>query len=251
MPSYKQSDKKLERALKLFSDWSLETSRSFLVYFHHPTGTHSVGTKNLRDKISLHPEAWSRAAVLDTQLLNSEDDEERLSVAAPAFDGGKIVHGVMKDPSTAPRLVLPFNDCNEKEFCAWIVPQIKRRIIELGKEPAADVYWGTKKCRTDIFPEEMGIKWEDFSNPAHTQKFPERLNGWKVGEILKQMVRRCLESLGLNPSEHHIKDYNVKTVKARRQQNKNRHLRDFRGSIKQPEPARSPRINVFHETIQQ
>ena len=55
-------DKKLERALKLLSDWSLETSRSFLAYFHHPTGTHSVRTKNLRDKISLHPEAWSRAA---------------------------------------------------------------------------------------------------------------------------------------------------------------------------------------------
>ena len=68
---------------------------------------------------------------------------------------------------------------------------------------------------------------------------------------MKQMVKRRLESLGLNPSEHHIKDYNVKTVKARRQQNKNRHLRDFRGSIRQPEPARSPRINVFHEAIQQ
>ena len=62
---------------------------------------------------------------------------------------------------------------------------------------------------------------------------------------MKQMVRRCLESLGLNPSEHHIKDYNVKTVKARRQQNKNRHFRDFRGSIRQPEPARSQGLMCF------
>ena len=66
---------------------------------------------------------------------------------------------------------------------------------------------------------------------------------------MKQMVRRRLESLGLNPSEHHIKDYNVKTVKARRQHNKNRHLSDFRD--RQPQPARSPRINVFHEAAQQ
>ena len=135
-----KSEKKLERALRLLNEWLEENLRAFIVYFNHATGQHFNGTKNLRDKISLYSEQWSRAVVLDTQMLNSENLQEKLSVAAPKFDRGKIISGVMKYPSTAPRLVMPFDVCNEKENRTWIVPQIKRRIIEeMGKEPVTDV----------------------------------------------------------------------------------------------------------------
>ena len=224
-------------------EWSNEYSRSFVVYFHHRTGTHVTGTRNLRDKMALHPESWRRAAVLDTQLLNSENPEEKLEAAAPEFDGGKIVHGVMKNTETAPRLPIPFKHCNEKDFRAWLVPQIKRRVIELGKEPVADVYWRKENSRVDFFPEEMGVRWEDFSNPAHKQKFPERLNGWKCGEILREMTRKRLEQLGLDPDQHHVEDFNVKDVAARKKKNKSKVLRDFRLT----QTARSPRSNIFHE----
>ena len=75
--------------------------------------------------------------------------------------------------------------------------------------------------------------------------YPERLNGWKCGEILKEMTRKRLELLGLDPFKYHVDDYDVNKVKARKQHGKNKILRDFRKE--QTQAAQSPRINVFHE----
>ena len=63
----------VEKLIKLCS----QSKRGFLFSWEDQTGFHEIGTRNMLEKFRSHDvESWSRAASLDTLLLNSVEDSD-------------------------------------------------------------------------------------------------------------------------------------------------------------------------------
>ena len=87
---------------------------------------------------------WESASKLDTKDLNSEDIEDVFDGAAKASSTGDIFAGIYGD-AEVPKLPFDVDIMSEKEAGNWILPELKKDLVENGSRPVSRIAWGDPK----------------------------------------------------------------------------------------------------------
>ena len=124
-------------------------------------------TTTLCDQCS-ETKSWTAAARADTRDLNSEDIEEA-TVAAPVKNLDKDVIATMYETNEIPKLPYDVDLLSEKEARAWILPELKKDLVENGSKPVNRIIWGDENFHPKCWADEI-VEWSKVSNLAHPQK---------------------------------------------------------------------------------
>ena len=129
-------------AMKKYSDTS---RRGFLVIVQDNTGLQKFGTKNLVEQFQRTKSCevccgWEDAAKVDTKELNSENSDDVIDVAAKASTSNHILADVYMG-GDVPRLPFDVDIMSEKEAADWILPELKKDLVENGAQKEMKIMW--------------------------------------------------------------------------------------------------------------
>ena len=147
--SFANSQQMLKAALKAINKYSQGSRRGFLLLVEDNTGLHKFGTKHLAEKFGTTTlcepcnanNSWTDAARADTRDLNSEDNDD-VNVAAPTSIPEKDIIAAMYENNEIPKLPYDVDLLSEKEARAWILPELKKDLVENGSRPVNRIVWG-------------------------------------------------------------------------------------------------------------
>ena len=150
--------------------------RGFIVIVEDNTGLHKFGTKHLVDKFTSTKsceacecdDSWESAAKIDTKDLNSEALEDVTNVAAKASSTGNILASIYDD-SEVPKLPFDVDIMSEKEAGNWILPELKKDLVENGSRPVSRIAWGDPKFHPKCWADDLA-EWSTVTNICHPQK---------------------------------------------------------------------------------
>ena len=196
--SFAQSQQMLKAALKTINKYSQSARRGFLLLVEDNTGLHKFGTKNMAEKFVATTlcdqcseiKSWSAAARADTRDLNSEDVEEAI-VAAPL---DKDVIATMYETNEIPKLPYDVDLLSEKEARAWILPELKKDLVENGSRPVNRIVWGDENFHPKCWADEI-VEWSKVSNLAHPQK--QKLD-IPIVKVLHATIKKRLQQKGID-----------------------------------------------------
>ena len=146
--SFAANQQMLRSALKGITKYSNSSRRGFFLLVEDNTGLHKYGTKNLTEKYSsttfcqdcLGTKTWVEAARADTRELNSEDMDD-VNDAAPKLGENDIIASLY-EANDVPKLPYDVDLMSEKESRAWILPELKKDLVENGSRPINRIPWG-------------------------------------------------------------------------------------------------------------
>ena len=212
--SYQQM---LQSTLKSLAKYSKNARRGFILIVEDNTGLHTFGTKNLKSKFSKEQKcsecskdgSWADAARLDTLDLNSEDLED-VEKTAPKVGDERNILASMYEANETPKLPYDLDLMAEKEARTWLLPELKKDLVENGSRPVNRMIWGDPKFKPKCWADDLA-EWCTVSNICHPQK--NKLNVPLV-KVLKATIENRLRDKNLDPKQH--VDSNVDKEKEKR-----------------------------------
>lgn len=208
----------LKSGLKAMKKYSDHSRRGFILIVEDNTGLHKLGTKHLLEKFNSTKSCedcqnmtWESASKLDTKDLNSEDIEDVSDVAAKASSTGDILAGIYGD-AEVPKLPFDVDIMSEKEAGNWILPELKKDLVENGSRPVSRIAWGDPKFHPQCWADDLA-EWSTVTNICHPQKQKLKV---PIVEILKATIKNRLRLKGIDPKDHVEK--NCDQIKAIRKQ---------------------------------
>ena len=223
--SFAQSQQMLKAALKTINKYSQSARRGFLLLVEDNTGLHKFGTKNMAEKFVAttlcdqcsETKSWTAAARADTRDLNSEDIEEA-NVAAPVKNLDKDVIATMYETNEIPKLPYDVDLLSEKEARAWILPELKKDLVENGSRPVNRIVWGDENFHPKCWADDI-VEWSKVSNLAHPQK--QKLD-IPIVKVLHATIKKRLQQKGIDPKKH-VDEKNDKNVEERKKKTRGIH----------------------------
>ena len=223
--SFASSQQMLKSALKAINKYSQGARRGFLLLVEDNTGLHKFGTKNMAEKFITTTicdpcndnKSWTEAARADTRDLNSEDIDDA-NVAAPVNIAEKDVIATMYENNEIPKLPYDVDLLSEKEARAWILPELKKDLVENGSRPVSRIVWGDENFHPKCWADEM-VEWSKVSNLAHPQK---QKHGISIVKVLHATIKKRLVQKGIDP-KNHIDEKNDKNVEERKKKTRGLH----------------------------
>ena len=166
----------LNSALKGLDKYSKTARRGFLLIVKDNTGLHRFGTKNLVLKFSKsqdchscqEEESWEEAARNDTKDLNSED-LENVHVTAPQLSNQENLITSLFDAAEVPKLPFDVDLLSEKEAGAWLLPELKKDLVENGSKPVNRIAWGEEKFHPKCWADDLA-EWGKVSNMSSSKE---------------------------------------------------------------------------------
>ena len=236
--SYQQM---LQSTLKSLAKYSKSSRRGFILVVEDNTGLHTFGTKNLKSKFLKtqkcsecnKDESWTAAARHDTLDLNSEDTENVEETAPKVGDDRNILASVYEANET-PKLPFHLDLMAEKEARSWLLPELKKDLVENGSRPVNRIIWGDPKFKPKCWADDLA-EWCSISNICHPQK--NKLNVPLV-KVLKATIANRLRDKNLDPKQH--VDTNIDKEKEKRK-------RMARGNPKRDEHADNSRGELIEQ----
>ena len=188
-------------AMKKYSDTS---RRGFLVIVQDNTGLHKFGTKNLVEQFQKTKSCqaccgWEDAAKVDTKDLNSENSDDISDVSAKASISNHILADVYMG-GDVPKLPFDVDIMSEKEAADWILPELKKDLVENGAKPVSRIVWGDPNMHPKCWADDVA-EWEKVTNIRKSQK--NKL-GVPIVDALKATIKNRLRQKGIDPKEHII-----------------------------------------------
>ena len=171
--SFASTQKMLKSALNGISKYSKHARRGFLIVVEDNTGLHKFGTRNLVTKYletkccsrCSQEKSWEEAAMEDTKNLNSEESSDAVNVAPETLDGQDILANLYQN-NDIPKLPFPIDILSEKEAGAWLLPELKKDLVENGSKPVNRIIWGDEKFHPKCWADDI-IPWEKVSFVIH------------------------------------------------------------------------------------
>ena len=77
----------------------------------------------------------------DTKNLNSEESSDAVNTALVTLDGRDILTNLYQN-NDIPKLPFPIDILSEKEAGAWLLPNLKKGLVENGSKPVSRIYLG-------------------------------------------------------------------------------------------------------------
>ena len=215
--SFASTQNMLKSALNGMSKYSKHARRGFLVIVQDNTGLHRFGTKNLVDRFleskscanCVILQSWEDAAREDTKNLNSEEAEEAFNAAPAAVDGPDILANLYQ-VNDVPKLPFAVEIMSEKEAGAWLLPELKKDLVENGSKPVNRINWGDEKFHPKCWADEI-VPWHKVSNICHPQKIKLDV---PICEALKASIKKRLKQKNIDPNQHI--DEKADPIKAKR-----------------------------------
>ena len=203
--SFASTQKMLKSALNGISKYSKHARRGFLIVVEDNTGLHKFGTRNLVTKYleskccsrCSQEKSWEEAAMEDTKNLNSEESSDAVNVAPETLDGQDILANLYQN-NDIPKLPFPIDILSEKEAGAWLLPELKKDLVENGSKPVNRIIWGDEKFHPKCWADDI-VPWSKVSNICHPQKVKLDV---PINVALKASIRKRLEQKNINPDEY-------------------------------------------------
>ena len=203
--SFASTQNMLKSALNQIAKYSKHARRGFLVVVEDNTGLHKFGTRSLVKKYldtkccqsCSQDNSWEDASMEDTKNLNSEESTDAVSSAPVSVVGQDILANLYKN-NDIPKLPFPIEILSEKEAGAWLLPELKKDLVENGSKPVNRIIWGDEKFHPKCWADDI-VPWEKVSNICHPQKVKLDV---PINVALKASIRKRLEQNNINPDEH-------------------------------------------------
>ena len=223
--SFANSQQMLKAALKAINKYSQGSRRGFLLLVEDNTGLHKFGTKHLAEKFVTTTlcepcndnKSWTEAARADTRDLNSEDNDD-VNVAAPTSIPEKDFIAIMYENNEIPKLPYDVDLLSEKEARAWILPELKKDLVENGSRPVNRIVWGDENFHPKCWADDV-VEWSKVSNLAQPQK--QKLD-IPIVKVLHATIKKRLKQKGIDPKKH-IDEKNDKNVEERKKKTRGLH----------------------------
>ena len=203
--SFAKYQQMLKSALNGITKYSHNSRRGFILIVEDNTGLHKFGTKNLVEKftktknciICEKDDTWEEVARLDTREMNSEDIGDVLE-AAPKIGDNMDILASLYEANEVPKLPFAVDILTEKEAGAWLLPELKKDLVENGSKPVSRIGWGDEKFRPKCWAEDLA-EWTTVSNISHPQKNKLKV---PIVEVLKATIKNRLKQKNINPDDH-------------------------------------------------
>ena len=97
-----------------------------------------------------------------------------------------------------PKLPFPVSLLAESEARAWLLPELKKDLVENGSKPVTRIFWGDEKYRPKCWANDLA-EWKTVSNISQAQKNKLQV---PIVRVLKATIRNRLMQKNINPDEH-------------------------------------------------
>ena len=205
--SFAVNQNKLQKSIKNLTEYSKNSKRPFLLLIEDNNGFFHVGTKKLVEKYfgtknceTCKSEiTWEDAARQDTLDLNDEDEKKSSEVAPIEAKDGNVLASVYLN-NEIPKLPFPVNILSENEAATWLLPELKKDLVEQGKIPKNRMAWGNEDFHPKCWADDL-VEWKYVSNISHSQKNKERF-AVPLVEVLKATIKNRLELKDIDPKTY-------------------------------------------------
>ena len=100
--------------------------------------------------------------------MNSENSDDVVEVAAKAPISNHILADVYMG-GDVPKLPFDVDIMSEKEAADWILPELKKDLVENGAKPVSRIIWGDPKMHPKCWADDV-VEWGKVTNIRKSQK---------------------------------------------------------------------------------
>ena len=102
------------------------------------------------------------------RIFNSADLENVL-VTAPQLSNQENLISSLYDAAEVPKLPFGVDLLSEKEAGAWLLPELKKDLVENGSKPVNRIAWGEEKFHPKCWADDLA-EWGKVSNMSSSKE---------------------------------------------------------------------------------